>query len=357
MKNTILFAIVTLMLFTSCKAVDEDQKPVNVIIFIGDGMGVSQVYSGMTASGNNMTFPYFPISGFSITYSSDDYITDSAAGGTALSAGEKTNNGMLAMRPDSSLMTTILELAKQNGLSTGVVSISSVTHATPASFATHASSRGMYEDIAKGYPKGTADVFIGGGKAHFISRKDSADLTVDLKNMGYDVVYTPEEMKKSASAHLAALLADVHMPYIAEGRDTNYLADATSKAIEILSKNPKGFVLMVEGSLIDFACHANDLNKSVDEVLDLDRAVKRAYEFATKDGKTLIVVTADHETGGLSIIGGSVKDKKTVGAFTTDGHSATMVPVFAFGPGAVNFTGVQQNTEINRKIEKLLSLK
>lgn len=357
MKKNLVIAFGLILLLALSTTKTEGQKTTNLIIFIGDGMGVSQVYSGMTVSGNNMTFPFLPVTGFSITNSLNDYVTDSAAGGTALSTGEKTNNGMVAMRPDTTLITTILELAKQKGLSTGVVSVTSVTHATPASFATHSMSRGKYENIAKEYLKGSADVFIGGGRDNFTDRSDSIDLTVDLRSMGYDVVYTIEEMKKSSSKRIAALLAGEHLPYIADGRDMNYLADATSKAIEVLSENPKGFVLMVEGSLIDFAGHSNDLKKITDEVLDLDRAVKRAYDFAKLNGETLIVVTADHETGGLALTDGNISERAVSGKFSGDDHTAVMVPVFAYGPGAMSFTGVHQNVELNRIFVELLSLK
>lgn len=357
MKIRFYLFLIPILTLGSCTMQKQEQKPENLIIFIGDGMGVAQVYAGMTASGFTMTFPSFPFTGFSITNSLDSYITDSAAGATALSTGEKTNNGMIAMRPDSTILETIMEIAKKKGLSTGVISTSAITHATPAGFIAHDLSRGSYEDIAKDYLKGGADVFIGGGKANFTNRKDSLDLTLDLKKAGYDVVYTLDELNKSTSNRIAGLMADFHMPFIAEGRDTSYLADATSKAIEVLSKNPKGFVLMVEGSMIDFAGHSNDAPKIIDETLDMDRAVKRAFNFARQNEKTLIVVTADHETGGLTLIDGNVKGKSSVAAFSGEGHTAVMVPVFAFGPGAVNFTGVHQNTALFDNFVKLLSLK
>jgi alkaline phosphatase len=357
MKARYLLLAFPLLIITFCCADKIKDKPLNLIIFIGDGMGTSQVYAAMTTSGYSMTFPYFPVTGFSITYSLNSYITDSAAGGTALSTGEKTNNGMLAMRPDSTEIQTIMELAKKKGLSTGIISTSSVTHATPASFIAHVGSRGDYEDIAKFYMNGTADVFIGGGKKSFTERKDKANLAEELKKKGYDVVYNMDDMKKSTSGHLAGLMADEHMPYIINGRDTAFLADATSKAIQILSQNKKGFVLMVEGSEIDFGGHANNLDMVITETLDMDRAVRRAYNFARSGNKTLVVVTADHETGGLTLTGGDVKLKKTEGDFAYGEHSAVMVPVFAFGPGAINFTGVHQNTDLGKEFIDLLSLR
>jgi alkaline phosphatase len=357
MKKFLYLNAILLIFITLSVAGSDKKKPKNLILFIGDGMGVAQVYAGMTFSGFTMTFPAFPVTGFSITYSANGYITDSAAGGTAMSTGEKTNNGMLAVRPDSTVLQTLMEIAKSAGLSTGIVSTSTVTHATPASFIAHDASRGSYEDIALWFLKGTADVFIGGGINHFRLRKDSTDLTADLQKMGYDVVYNLPDLKKSSGPRIAGLMADGDMPYIDTGRDSEYLAAATAKAIEVLSRNKNGFVLMVEGSQIDWAGHDKNLKRSIEETLDMDRAVKVAYEYARNIGNTLVVVTADHETGGLSITGGAVEDSTVTGSFSTNGHTAVMVPVFAFGPGAGAFSGVQQNTELFSDFVTLLSLK
>ncbi len=357
MKSTFKSGLILLTFTTLIACTKKEPKPDNLIIFIGDGMGVGQVYAGLTRSDFKMTFTSFPVTGFSITYSDDNYVTDSAAGGTAIATGEKTNNGMIAVRPDSTSIITLFELAKAKGMSTGVVCTSPVTHATPASFIAHNASRARYYQIAKFFLKGTADVFIGGGKDHFTGRKDSLDLTKDLSAMGYDVVYTLEDLKKTKSGRIAGLLAGVNMPMMAEGRDPQYLATATSRAIEALSKNPKGFILMVEGSQIDYGGHNNNLDQVVEEVLDMDRAVSVAHDFGMKNGKTLIVVTADHETGGLSLTGGDIKEKRVSGVFVTEGHSAEMVPVFAYGPGAASFSGVQQNTELFDDFVKLLSLR
>ncbi|MCU0366704.1 MAG: alkaline phosphatase [Bacteroidales bacterium] len=357
MNKRLIFPAIVLIMLVLTAAGRKEQKPLNLIIFIGDGMGTDQVYAGMTASGFTMTFPAFPVTGFSKTYAANRYITDSAAGGTAISTGEKTNNGMIAVRPDSTEIPTIMEIARKAGLSTGVVATSTVTHATPASFVAHDASRGSYEDIAKWFLKGTADVFIGGGINHFRARSDSADLTVELKKMGYDVVYSMNDLNNSKSGRIAGLLAEESMPYIDEGRDPYFLAAATDKAISVLSRNKKGFILMVEGSQIDWAAHDNNMKRTIDEVLDLDRAVRVAYDYAKKSGNTLIVVTADHETGGLSLTGGSIDGMNVSGTFGTKGHSAVMVPVFAFGPGASAFSGVQDNTDLFHDFIELLSLK
>jgi len=353
-RLTIIFFV---SLFTLTLSAVSKDKPQNLIIFIGDGMGVAQVYAGMTASGYTMTFPSFPVTGFSITYSTNSYITDSAAGGTAIATGSKTNNRMIAMTPDSVAITTILEIAKAKGMSTGVVCTSSLTDATPASFSLHATSRFNYFKIAEGYLNGTVDFLCGGGKNDFTGRNDSVDVAAKMAAKGYDVVYTLKDLMKSSSDRIVGLLSDQDMPLISAGRDTDYLSSATSKAISVLSRNPKGFILLVEGSEIDDGGHSNSLSVTIDEVLDMDRAVKVAYNFAKEKNNTLIVVTADHETGGLTLTGGSVEGKTVTGAYSTIGHTAVMVPVFAYGPGSLLFTGVHQNKDLFNLFTDLLFLK
>jgi alkaline phosphatase len=315
----------------------------NIILFIGDGMGVAQIYAGMTKSDHPFYLERFPYSGFSKTYSADNYITDSAAGGTAIACGIKTNNGMIGVKPDSTIVSSILELAHKNGFSTGVVSTSAVTHATPASFVAHNAGRGNYEDIAKDFLKGSVDLFIGGGENHFRYRKDSTDLTLKLREQGFDVVYTLEDLKKSGSNKLAGLLSREHMPTVTAGRD-GALADMTGKAIETLSKNKNGFFLMVEGSMIDWGCHEQNIDYAVSEMIDLDKAIGVAFNYALKDENTVVVVTADHETGGLTLNGGSMTGHALDAKFSGGDHTAVMVPVFSFGPGAEKFSGIHENT-------------
>jgi len=328
----------------------------NIILFIGDGMGTAQVYAGMSVSNSPLSLESFPYSGFSKTYSSDNYVTDSGAGGTAIACGIKTKNGMIGMSPDSVIVPSIIEIAHKNGLATGVLSTSSVTHATPASFFAHNSGRGNYEDIAKDFLNGTVDVFIGGGEDHFRKRADSVDITVSLKKKGYDVVYNIDDLKNSNSKKIAGLLAKEHMSKESEGR-TGMLAEMTRKAIETLSKDKDGFFMMVEGSMIDWGAHAKDFDYTVREVIDLDNAIGVAKEFAGKNGETLIVVTADHETGGLTLTGGNLQTHQVISSFIPSGsHTGVMVPVFSYGPEAGTFSGIHDNTYFFGEFLKLLNL-
>ena len=330
------------------------KAPKNIILMIGDGMGLAHVYSAMTANGGHLFLENFKNIGFSKTYSSDNYITDSAAGGTALSSGIKTYNGAIGVDPDKKPVTNIREMAEKKGLKTGLVSTSAITHATPASFIAHVSSRGSYEDIALAFMTTNIDVFIGGGRKNFEERKDGRNLSKELKEKGYQVLNNIEDIQKTKSGKLAGFTAqehDVPMPERGE-----ILVPATQTAINLLSQGKKGFFLMVEGSEIDFLAHENKTPGVVLETLDFDRAIGAALKFAASNGETLIIVTADHETGGMTLNGGDYKTGKVLAKYTSGEHTGIVVPVYAFGPGADQFTGFMENTDIARKMMKLLKL-
>lgn len=332
----------------------KSKKPKNVIMMIGDGMGVAHVFAGLTANGGHLFLENFKQVGFSKTQSASNYITDSAAGGTALSSGYKTYNGAIGVNTDTIPQKTVLEMAEAKGLATGLVSTSAITHATPASYIAHQGSRGSYEDIAADFMKTDIDVFIGGGYKHFAMRKDQRDLTKDLQTKGYKVLRNMDEISKVKSGKLAGLIADEHNDvYPKRSMD---LPVSTETAINILGQNKKGFFIMIEGSQIDWGAHQNNTIYVVNEMLDFDRAIGKALEFAAKDGETLIIVTADHETGGMAIVGGDMKSGMVKGAFSSPEHTAVMVPVFAYGPGAEIFSGIQENTDIPKKIMSLLGL-
>lgn len=333
----------------------KSKKPKNVILMIGDGMGVSAVFAGLTANGGHLFLENFKSVGFSKTQSADKYITDSAAGGTALSTGHKTYNGAIGVNTDTIAITTILEMAEANNMATGLVSTSAITHATPASFIAHQGSRGSYEDIAADFLKTDIDVFIGGGYKHFAQRADKRDLTKELEIKGYQVVRNMDEIAGVKSGKLAGLTADEHNEVYPKRKMD--LPVSTATAINILHQDKDGFFMMVEGSQIDWGGHANNTIYIVNEMLDFDRAIGKALDFASSDGETLIIVTADHETGGMAIMDGNMETGKIKASYTSGDHTAIMVPVFAYGPGAENFTGIMENTDIPKRIMKLLGFK
>ena len=326
-----------------------DKKAKNIILMIGDGMGVSHIYAGITANKGHLNIEKLMDIGFSKTHSADNYITDSGAGGTAIAIGYKTFNAGIGVDADTIPRETILEYAEENGKATGLVATSAITHATPASFIAHQPSRYLYEEIAGDFLKTDIEVFIGGGLNHFNKRKDDVDLTVALKDKGYQLVYELEGLKKINSGKLAGLLYEDAPPKYSEGRG-DMLPVASMKAIEILSKDIDGFFLMIEGSQIDWARHANDTKYIIDEMLDFDRTIGIVLEFAEKDGNTLIIVTADHETGGMGLNNGDIEKGEVIAKYTSGNHTGVMVPVFAYGPGSDNFRGIYENTGIFYKM-------
>jgi len=327
-------------------------KPKNIILLIGDGMGVSQVFAGLTANKGKLFLDNCKYIGFSKTQSADNYITDSAAGGTALSAGVKTNNGVIGMDAQLNQVKTILEEASEKGLATGLVSTSAITHATPASFIAHQASRGSYEDIAADFLKTDIDVFIGGGLDHFSKREDGRNLVDELQKKGYQVETDLKKIKKVKDGKLAGLTAEVHNGRMSERGDM--LPVATETALNILDNNKKGFFLMIEGSQIDWGGHGGSTIYVVEDMLDFDQVIGQALEFAAKDKETLVIITADHETGGMAITGGNMEEGVVQAAFPTGDHTAIMVPVFSYGPGAEQFIGIMENTDIHAKMKKLL---
>lgn len=327
-------------------------KPKNIILLIGDGMGTTQIFSGITANGGSLNLLNMKQIGFSRTQSASDYITDSAAGGTALACGVKTYNGAIGLDADSNKVASILELSALNGKSTGLVSTSAITHATPAAFIGHVPDRSMYEEIAADFLDTPIDVFIGGGKDFFNSRKDGRNLIGEMEKNNYRFFDKIEDASAINSGKLAILTAPKHNGPTNERGDM--LEKATEKAISVLKNNSKkGFFMMVEGSQIDWGCHQNDASFTVKEMLDFDRAIAKALEFAVKDRNTLVIVTADHETGGMSLVGGNINEGVVKTHFGSEGHTAVMVPVFAFGPGAEQFQGVYENTDVFNKMKAL----
>ncbi len=338
-----------------------NKRPKNIILMIGDGMGTAQIYAGLTAKKDNLNLKRCTHIGFSQTNSSDSYITDSAAGATALSIGQKTYNGAIGVDKNKVPQKTILETVESKGLATGLVATCSITHATPASFIAHQPSRALDEDIAKDFLKTDVDVLIGGGRQFFEQRKDSLNLLIIMKKNNYQIVNSMNDLKKISKGKVAYLITDKDslkiskFPKMSEGRG-EYLSDAALKAIEILNNNDvknKGFFLMVEGSQIDWGGHANDSDYIVKEMVDFDNCIGKVLDFAEKDGETLVIITADHETGGYALVGGNLEKGEVVGKFSTDYHTGVMVPVFAFGAGAEHFAGIYHNIEIYKKMMSL----
>lgn len=337
-------------------AMKEVKTPKNVIFLIGDGMGVTQISAGLYSNSNQLSLERINNIGFHKSYSYDKLITDSAAGATAFACGVKTYNGAIGVGPDTLPRITLLEEAENLGLVTGLVATSTIVHATPASFISHNKYRKNYEEIALDFLNTDIELFIGGGKKFFYNREDGRDLYKEFRAKGYKMsdFFTEElvDIDMDGVEKMGFLTAEDSPIPVAQGRD--YLLPASKLAIDFLDdKEDNGFFLMIEGSQIDWGGHANNSNYIITEMLDFNKVINAVLDFAEKDGETLVVITADHETGGYAIQKESKMDS-IVGAFTTDYHTADLIPVFAYGPGSDDFRGIYENTDIYHKIRNAM---
>lgn len=316
-------------------------------------MGVGHITAGKIAQGT-LNLERFPVTGMVTTHSENKLVTESAAAATALATGHKTYNRSVSVSADKKPLKTLFEFAEERGKSTGLVVTSSVTHATPAAFYAHVEDRRQHAEIAEQIIDSGLDVLIGGGWSYFVPDSNEGSRRSDNKNLLQSLetrmpVVLSYDRLPDKSDKLAALLAPDGLPKSAN-RDYS-LAALTKTAIEILSKNRKGFVLLVEGSQIDWAAHDQDPEGIIAEMIDFDDAVGTGLDFAQSHGDTLIVVTADHETGGFAVHDGSMQTKQiTATGFTSSGHTAAMVPIFAYGPGSKQFSGIKDNAQVGRAI-------
>lgn len=343
--------------------VSSQKKVKNIILMIGDGMSFAHIDSArIKACGarGRLNMERMPVTGLVKTHSHSHLATDSAAAGTAFATGTKTYNGAISMNPDKKPLLTILEACKDLGKATGLVVTCSITHATPAAFASHVPSRRDQNGIASQLLKNKVNVLLGGGRQFFLpkseegsKRNDDRNLFSEAQKAGYLIVDNKDELDRASGNHVLGLFEMEDMKTIAPEPT---LAEMTLKALEILSENKKGFLLMVEGSQIDWGAHDNDTGYTNRQVLLFDEAVYVALDFALRNKDTLVVVTADHETGGMSIVDGSLTGEELEIDWATKHHTALQVPLFAFGPRASLFTGVMDNTQVPIKFAEILKI-
>jgi alkaline phosphatase len=356
--------------FFTCKSQTTAQKevsPKNVILLISDGTGLSQISSAFYFKESSPNYARFKNIGLINTSSSRQAVTDSGAAATAFACGVKTYNGAIGVADDSTAVKNLVEIVSLKNIKTGMIATSSITHATPASFYAHTINRGSTEDIALQLVQSEIDFFAGGGLQFFINRKDGQDLMNILNERKFviDTIALKDFSNIKSIQKAGFLLAKYDMPTVSEGRE-NFLPKATELAIQFLSKDNSGFFMMAEGSQIDWAGHANNAPYLVSELIDFDDAVGKALDYADKEGNTLVIVTSDHETGGFTLAakkkiaedGTEYSDYSEIGmTFSTPGHSASLIPVFAYGPGSEEFAGIYENTNIFEKILKVTKWK
>lgn len=327
----------------------------NVILMIGDGMSLSHVASAWAANRGHLWLENAQTVGLSKTWCADRLITDSGAGGTALASGSKTSYHAVGVDPQGNPLNSLNVYAHRNGLANGVTVTCRLWDATPADFLCHNADRDAEEAIMADYVDSPADVVIGPGFEKMTNRADGRDLLKELKGKGYGVYHSLQGIEAAPEKRIFCTPYPRNVPEPLERG--NWLEQASMKAINILDRNPKGFFLMIEGSQLDDYGHFNDIKTLMEETHDFDRTIGAVMKWAANDGETLVVVVADHETGGLTLVDGDKEKGKIVCKFSTGGHSGVMVPVYAFGPGHEHFSGIMENTDIPKKIMKLLKLK
>lgn len=327
------------------------RKVKNIIFMIGDGMGLEQISAAWVCNGGKLNLDNFTNVGIQRTYSANKLVTDSAAAGTALATGHKTDNGMISMTPDTVAVKSLAEEAMEKGKRAGAAVTCRVNDATPAVFFSHSASRKNQEDIVEQMAGSGVYFLSGGGTKFWRDREDGKDISEDVKARGYSYVETKEDLMAVENGPVIALMDSYELkPSLDRG---DILPASVTKALELLD-NRKGFFLMIEGSMIDDGGHDNKAGHTMEEIFDFDRTLGIVLEWAEKDGQTLVIVTADHATGGMTLLSGSVDEKRIRVNYSTTGHNGIAIPVFAWGPHSEDFVGIYENTELSDRIRALI---
>ena len=368
MKKISLFALAAILLAASCKQKEEknplqyyatpnpyeivdvvmppvDNEVRNVILMIGDGMGLEQVSCAWVLNHGKLNLDRFPAIGLSRTWCTNELITDSGAGGTALAAGVKTGYSHVGTAADSTDLASVLVKAKELGKKTGVAVTCHFADATPCDFCCHNEYRYNQDDLIADYVNCGVDYLSGGGLDWFTTkRKDNRDITREMAAAGYTVALTEAELM-AAELPVIGILSPDNLPVAMERGDL--YRRTVVRGLDILSRESgdKGFVMMLEGSCIDDWLHGNDIEKAMEELLDFDRTIGDVLAWAAADGHTLVVVTADHNTGSLTLQDGNLEEGRIGVAFGSESHNGIAVPVYAWGPGSDQFTGIRENAE------------
>ena len=330
------------------------KKVKNVILMIGDGMSLMHVYTAWAANRGKLWLENAQATGLSKTWAVKKLVTDSGSGGTSLATGVKTVYHAVGVDPEGKPLTSLVDVAKELGKDAGMAVTCRLWDATPCDFCCHNIDRDKEEELVGDYPTSGVDFVFGGGAQKFTNRKDGRDIFKELQKKGYHVSRTLDDFfAYDKNSRIFAVPYDKDTPLPDERGDL--LARASMKGISLMNQNKNGFFMMIEGSQLDDYGHFNQLDLLNKETLDFDQTVGEVMKWAAKDGETLVVVTADHETGGLTLVNGNKDEGRVECCFSTKDHSGAMVPVYAFGPGAENFTGIFENTDVFKKIKKLMT--
>ncbi|NJB71080.1 alkaline phosphatase [Saonia flava] len=321
---------------------DTYSPPKNIILMIGDGNGLAQISAAIIANQGNLTLTSIKDIGLVKTASNDDLVTDSAGGATAMATGSKSNNRAIGVDSKGKVLPNIIDITSNHGYTTAIVSTDAIYGATPASFYAHRVERDDTQGILTDLKQSKLNFFMTGGKSE---EETINDVFVTQKMETFTTFKEPT----------AIYLGDNKVPSIKEGRK-NVFPESVKLALEVLNSKKEPFFLMVEGAQIDNGGHSNSTRGIVEEMLDFDKVIAEALQFADKNQHTLVVIAADHETSGFGIVGGEEDKGMVQGDFLTVDHTGIMVPLFSYGPGAHYFNGVYENTAIFEKIIEVLAL-
>ncbi len=345
-------SILMILFLLSINTYSQETHFPNIIMMIGDGMGLSQISTGMYSNGNYTSLERSDYVGLIKTHSADNLVTDSAAAGTAMSSGVKTNNKVVGMDINFNPVKSILQTCMENGYSTAVLVTSTIVHATPASYYSNVKSRYDYEEIASQLVNSGINFFVGGGEKYFNDRYDARDLTNEMND--YFFANNFDSFKKSDSNKIGYLTSYDDPKEKHLGREPS-LVDLVESTIQKLENLNKPFFLLIEGSQIDWGGHDNDPDHMISEMIEFDDTINEVFNFSKNNRNTLVVITADHETGGASLTSGNLSKSEVNINYVSEDHTATMVPVFSLGPYSENFKGVYDNTEIFNKLFEIVN--
>lgn len=323
----------------------------NIILMIGDGNGLAHISAGMYAHEKELNLLQLKNIGLVKTHSADDFTTDSAAGATAYATGQKANNRAISVAPDGSILKSLPEILKKYHFNNGVVTTDRLTGATPSAFYAHRKDRDMVPEIASDLKNSSLDLFIGGGKSDFLNNTN--DFISPLKEKGFTILNSLDQLDQIEAPKVGFFEGENDVPSILQGRG-DYLAKATNGALSFLTKKNAPIFLMIEAAMIDTGGHWNSAGTVVEEEIDFDISIGEVLKYADMHPGTLVIITADHETGGVTIPQGNLQIGEVELNFETEDHTAIMVPVFAYGYKSEEFRGVYDNTEIFKKIIQLV---
>ena len=325
----------------------KDQPVKNILLLIGDGNGLAQISAGLFAAKGQLNLAQLKNMGLVKTQAADDFTTDSAAGATAYATGKKTNNRAIGVSPTGEALPNLTEILEEYHFSSGILTTDQLTGATPAAFYAHHSERDDAVQLAAFLPHSRLDLFIGAGKTHF------SPLMEKLQTEGFELVDQMDRIAETTASKVGYFSAETSMPTMENGRG-DFLSQGAKAATTFLGRNEQPFLLMIESAMIDSGGHGNSTATIVEEMLDFDQVIGEMLRYADEHPGTLVIITADHETGGVSIPQGDSASGTVELAFHSDDHTGIVVPIFAYGPHSGDFRGIYDNTEVFAKLMELV---